>query len=251
MKILTTSDAWSIECGDDEYYHKGEEYKLRLMFNAKKLSVIDTPSLEPLHDQLSNLDIKVSGRVIFKDQYLLIIENEIRFAIVLNNEFRFGNHNYIGNKEIDHSLIKIGDAIEAFGYFKFQRIYFCIFTFLPNEISLPKIDYKWKVTNCYKVTGECYDSKNSFNLEEVGYIDTSSQSIEDEFAFEFKLINDTPLIFDYTSGCGGFVGTSCWIDKENRLKNCEGRIISGVKKGKWTYIDKTGEHKREFIYEEI
>ncbi|WP_405207188.1 hypothetical protein [Aquimarina sp. LLG6339-5] len=251
MRIVTTTDTWSMECGDDEYYHKGETYKLRLLFEAQEMNILDdSDNLELSLKYISNTNIKISGKVIFKDEYLLIIENRIRFGVVLNNQFRFGNHNYIGNKEIDHSKIQIGNVIEVSGYFRFQRIFFCVFTYLPNEFSIPNIDYEWKVKDMYRITNESWDSKDLLELEKVNGIDSSSQSIDDTYALEFELLNDSPLPFDDTSGTHGFVSTICWIDESNWVKNCDGRINNGIKRGKWVYLDKRGENKKEFHYAE-
>ncbi|MEM1136076.1 MAG: hypothetical protein AAGI07_09565 [Bacteroidota bacterium] len=192
MKIVTTTNTWSIESGDDEYYFKDREYKLRLLFEASTLKLINNPNDSYSITHLSNTENQISGKVIFKDEYLLIIENKIRFGIVLNNQFRFGNSNSIGNKDIDHSMIQVGAFIEATGFFRFQRIFFCIFTFLPDELSIPNIDYKWKVSNIYRITEDYWDSCSLSELEKVDKIDTSSQDFEDMYAIEFKLQDETP-----------------------------------------------------------
>ena len=246
MRVVTTTDTWSIECGDDEHYFKGEEYKLRLVFEAASLEVEEDPEKEPSIIRLSNTISLMTGRVIFKDEYLLIVESIIRFGIVLNNEFRFGNHNYVGNKDIDHSAVQVGDVVQAMGYFRFQTLFFSIFTFLPDELGLPPIDHMWKVVNTYKIQDEGWESEDLATMESVEEIDTRSQTIHDAYAIEFELIDATPLPFDDSSGTHGFFDTICWIDEKIWVKNCEGRINHGIKRGKWVYLDKKGENRREF-----
>lgn len=250
MKIVTTTNTWSMECGDDAYYSKGVEYTLRLIFEAEKLNVLAHSNQELSFKHLSNTQIQISGKVIFKDEYLIIVENKVRFGIVLNNRFRFGNHNYVGNKEIDHSDVEVGDIVEVLGYFRFQCLFFCIFTFLPNEFSIPDLDYKWKVNNIYRIADDSWDSKELSELESVEDIDTSSQDIDDAYALEFELQNETPLPFDLGSGIHGPVSSICWVDQRNFVSNCKGIVDEGIKMGKWTYLDKKGQNKREFYYDE-
>ena len=249
MKLITTTNSWSIECGDHEYYHKSRQYKRRLILDANELEVYSSSTNNNYtFKNLTNTNVEVSGKVIFKDEYLIILENKFRFGIVLNNQFRFGNNNYIGNKDIDCSKIDIGDTVLARGNFSFQKVFFCIFTYLNSESDLPNIDYLWKVNNIYKIESNAWDTKSLEELKEVDYIDTQSQSINDAFAIEFELQDSSSLPYDQTSGVHGFVDSISWIDESNWVINCKGRINNGVKKGEWFYLDKKGENKLIFKY---
>lgn len=238
-----------MESGDEPYYDKGGEYKLRLIFEAKKLKVCE-PNKELALKHLSNTQIQLTAKVIFKEEYLLVVENKVRFGIVLNNKFRFGNNNYIGNKEIDHSDINVGEIIELTGYFSFQPFHFCIFTFLPDEFSIPDVDYKWKLNNIYQLTDDYWESKKLSELNSVDGIDTSSQEPDDVYALEFELQSDVPLPFDEYSLISGPVSSINWISQRDFVSNCKGIMGDEVKLGKWTYLDKNGENERVFFYDE-
>lgn len=251
MKIIETTNAWSIECGDHDYYDIGDEFNSRLLLDCEELNIV-TDRKEFFIEPISNTKSRATGEVIFKGEYLLIIESTIRFGIVLNNQFRFGNHNYVGNKNIDHSNITVGDVIAVSGCFSLTSIYFCIFTYLPNENALPDTCYKWKVLNLYQIntSDQLWDSRSLLEFEKTNKIDTSDQSIDDEYAIEFELVDNSLKPFETARAIDGYVKTICWIDSRNWIINCDGRIIGGVKKGHWYYFDKTGNHKESFEYEE-
>lgn len=192
IKIIETTNTWSIESGDHDYYDIGDEFNSKVLLDCEELTILNDRK-EFFIETISNTKSRATGQVIFKDAYLIIIESTIRFGIVLNNQFRFGNHNYIGNKDIDHSNIHIGDVVEVSGSFRLTSIYFCIFTYLPNERMLPDTGYKWKVLNVYKIdtTDKSWDSKSLLEFEKINKINTSGQSIDDEYAIELELVDNT------------------------------------------------------------
>lgn len=251
IKIIETTNTWSIECGDHDYYDIGDEFNSKVLLDCEELTILNDRKaffIEPI----SNTKTRATGKVIFKDAYLIIIESKIRFGIVLNNQFRFGNHNYIGNKDLDHNNIHIGDVVEVSGSFRLTNIHFCIFTYLPNERMLPDVGYKWKVLNMYKIdtTDTSWDSKNLLEFEKINKINTSGQSIDEEYAIELELVDNTLISFEDVRTINGYVNTICWIDSRNWIVNCVGRINGGMKKGSWYYLDKTGNNKERFEYEE-
>lgn len=249
MKIIEITNTWSLESGDDYYYDIGDKINSKILLDCEKLNIKDDTN-EFFIEAISNTKYRTTGKVIFKDEYLLIIESTIRFGIVLNNEFRFGNHNYVGNKSIDHSDINIGDLIEAFGSFNLARMDFCIFTYLQNENILPDTGYEWEVLNIYKIDTDDWDFVSLSKFEKVDQIETSSQSIEDTYAIEFRLVDTSPKPFEVVSTFNGHINSICWLDPRNWIINCVGRIVDGVKKGEWYYFDKTGNHKKIFEYDE-
>lgn len=242
MKIFVSKDPWSTDCGDEEPNFKDDIFYSRLVFNCHTLRKKEKDS-KLNYEILKKSEVKISGKVIFKEEFLLIVENEVRFAVVLNNEFRFGNNNLIGNKDIDHSSIEVGDTIELEGYFKFFKVFFCIFTFLENEKSIPDIDYKWKTKEIYIIK----ESSEPENVHEISDFEKSDE--QDYYMVEYEIQSHIPKKYDDLSGFHGFVTTVMWIDSQTWIKNCDGRIVDGVKKGKWEYFDKTGKNNFIFNYE--
>lgn len=49
------------------------------------------------------------GEVIYKGVFLFIIDCYVCIGLVVNNCFCFGNYVYMGNNELDYSLIEVGD----------------------------------------------------------------------------------------------------------------------------------------------
>lgn len=253
MTITQTTNTWALECSDDEYYHKNAAFHSRLFMNCQSLKKVANDSRNFTLDKLTNTIYKISGKVIFKAEFLIIIEGAIRVCLVLNNEFRFGNANYIGNKNIDHTSIQLDDIIEVTGTFRLDRIFLCIFTFFPDETYLPNVDYEWALTHYYRIDESVSDIEHSDLSEftQVDTIDSSSNTIYDTYLMEFKLLDCTPKPFDsIMSGFNGFVNTICWIDHQNWVKNCEGRLVNGIKKGIWKYCDKAGKNEHIFEYED-
>ncbi|MBX7240930.1 MAG: hypothetical protein K1X92_04215 [Bacteroidia bacterium] len=250
MKIQIAVNTFSIECGEDINYSKNMPFHSKLYFNAESLRKTEGTGQSPGVEPLPDCTYRISGKVIFKGEYLLIIEHEIRIGLVLNQEFIFGNHLLLGNKEIDHTEIQVGEYVEATGYFKFANIYLSIFTFLPDEIGIPDTDYLWAIRRIFHIgyQWEDIDFRDISSLKEVNVIDTNTQTIEDFYVLEIELVSNIPEPLGNYSGFSGWVQSSCWITENEWIINCEGRIIDGVKQGEWVYFDKSGSEKKVIIY---
>ena len=252
MKILCLTNSFSIECGEDDgYYQKGEEFISRLLFACESLTPIAPVSNYSIcHDSLTQ--VTLSGKVLFKGEYLLVIESVIRFSIVLNNEFRFGNYHYVGNREIDHTEIQVGDYIMATGYFNFIDMPLCVFTYLPDENAIPHTGYRWRVVNFYRVGFNDDDTWYRRDLSEfppLDRIDTSLQDIDDKYLTEFELMDVIPQPHSRCVRVMGHIEAACWLGESTWIINCQGVINGRTEKiGKWVYYDKTGQHKSVIDY---
>lgn len=259
MKIRTLSTAFGLESGDDLYFIPKEVFTQRLYFNCDqltKLSIAEKKQVKALYF----CKYEVVGKIIYKGAYLIIVDCGIRFGIVLNNKFRFGNTGTFGNHTIEIDHLKVGDYINATGWFNFSFYQFCIFTYERDDHALPKAAQTWKVGTMYRYDAErddFFDQEIALDnyrdyYQEVDQLDSSSNTIYTVFVIEFELENPTLLAFGeyHNMFSGGYLKSSLLTVKKERIFNCEGRIINGVKKGEWIYYDKMGEAKKVINYDE-
>lgn len=255
MRIRTLTTTFSIESGDDNFYHRNSNFTGKLLLNCEDIKKCN--ELDGINEikEVSFLKYKLRGKVIFCGEYLLIIQNTVNIGIVLNNEFKRGNTNQNGNKNIDHTGFKVDDLIEVIGTFKFSSIHFCVFTHKKSESQLPDVDFLWNPNAFYHIKPTVDKPYTSFifsDFEEVNQLESISNSFDDYYILEFDLVNEKPIQIDQKMvGSSGFFRSICWITKEKWIINCEGLINSGVKSGDWFYIDKSGQKKIEINYDVI
>ncbi len=263
QKIKIFSTTFSLDCGDHKFFSKNEEFVDKLLFNCESLLKVNNRECKPELTEVSLATYQLKGKVIYKGEYLLIIENIVRLGLVVNNSFSFGNHVRMGNKDIDHKNISIGDWIEAKGNFIFSPFHLCVFTFDKSEFDLPIVDYKWKATTFYSLKEEILNSISNEDEEDL-YVEPltlSSFKEVEEFHYkepcvnpvimEFTLVEKIPVIVDQEFiGISGNLRSHNWISSKQWIINKEGRISNGVKHGHWFYIDKTGKEKIEIDYGE-
>ncbi|WP_156825699.1 hypothetical protein [Lewinella cohaerens] len=258
MTIRTITSTFSMHSGDHDFYGKEVEFVNKLLFNCESMERIPPSNAEYGLEELSFTKYQLTGKVVFKGAYLLIIDCHIRIGVVLNNAFRFGNHVYMGNNEIDHRSTLVGDTLKLRGTFIFSPVHFCVFTFKRSEKELPIVDFKWKATKFYR-----YLSSDEEDLSETP-IDTLSQSSFEEMdklisnhniaddlnVVELQLVSPDPVEIDQKFvGVSGYFSSINWITPSKWIKNCGGRILSGVKVDDWFYYDKHGIEKTEIHYE--
>ena len=258
MKIRTLSTAFGLESGDDLYFDPGEVFTQRLYFNCDKLVKLSTAEKEQVK-ALYFCKYEVTGKIIYKGAYLIIVDCGIRFGIVLNNKFRFGNTGTFGSEKVGIDHLKVGDYINATGWFTFSFYQYCIFTFERDDADLPRATQSWKVGTMYRHDAESDDffdqeiglDNYSEYFREVDQLNSGSNTIHTVFVTEFELEDPTLLAFGafHNMFGGGYLKSSLLTPKKERVFNCEGRIIDGVKKGKWIYYDKLGKEKTVINYD--
>ena len=256
MNIKTFTSTFSIDSGDHTLYDKGVEFVDKLLLNCETLQkVYGTGARECVEIGLAKY--RLVGEVIYKGAFLLIIDCHVRIGLVVNNCFRFGNHVYMGNNELDHSSIEVGDQIVVSGRFIFSPLHFCVFTFEKSEHALPLVDFKWRTSRIYRLDEQiqatqpelAYDDMRQEHFSELEQLTYGEPNPFDTVLVESELVSYEPVQIDQKYvGISGYFQSINWVEPQRWIKNCGGRILSGVKVGEWYYFDKEGKEKIEIDY---